>query len=81
MSRHKTKHGSGLLPYPAIEAASSGDVDAINAVLNHFAAYITVLAAKRVYDANGEPQLYVDEWVRRRLETKLIIGILAYDPA
>jgi hypothetical protein len=80
MSKHKAKSG-GLLPYPVIMAASGGDVDAINVILKHFGGYITILAAKRLYGENGEPHLYVDEGLRRRLETKLITKILTFDAA
>ena len=39
---HSHKHS--LLPFSVIEAASKGNVEAINAVLKHYEAYITVLA-------------------------------------
>jgi hypothetical protein len=61
--------------------AADGDVDAINAVLRHFADYISVLATKRLFDDDGNPYLYVDEGIRRRLETKLITAILTFDAA
>jgi hypothetical protein len=35
MADKQNKAGSSLLPYTIIEAAASGDVDAINAVLRH----------------------------------------------
>jgi hypothetical protein len=70
-----------LIPYPVIVLAAGGDVDAINAVLRHFGDYIAVLATKRLFDENGNPYLCVDEGVRRRLETKLITAILAFDAA
>lgn len=69
---------TNLLPYPVILAASGGDVDALNAVLEHYAGYITALATRRLYDENGEPHLCVDEDMRRRLETKLITKILTF---
>jgi len=68
-----------LLPYPVIVLAAGGDVDAINAVLKHYEGYIAVLATKQLYDERGNPYLCVDEGLRRRLETKLITGILAFD--
>jgi len=68
-----------LLPYPVVVLAAGGDVDAINAVLKHYEGYIAVLATKQLYDERGNPYLCVDEGLRRRLETKLITGILAFD--
>jgi hypothetical protein len=68
-----------MLPFSVIEAAVGGDVDALNAVLSHYAAYIIVLSVKRVYDEYGNQRLYIDETLRRRLETKLITKILTFD--
>ena len=55
-----------LLPFSTIEAASSGDVDAINAVLRHYERYMAALATRRLYDENGVEHLCIDEeklWV------------------
>lgn len=74
------KHSTAeLLPYSTIEAAASGDVEAINAVLAHFSRYICALSTRTLYDENGVPHLCVDEEMRRRLETKLITKILDFD--
>ena len=67
------------LPLPVIVLAMGGDVDAINAVLKHYEGYIAVLATRRLYDERGNLHLCVDEGLKRRLETKLITGILAFD--
>ena len=77
MIEKKTK--SKLIPYRVIVSAANGDVGAINAVLKHFAGYITILATKRLYDDYGNQYLYVDKDLRRRLETKLITAILSFD--
>ena len=69
---------SSLLPYSTIEAASSGNVDAINAVLRHYERYIAALATRTLYDEVGVPHLCVDEEMKRRLETKLITKILGF---
>lgn len=75
------KHSKGLLPFPVIQLATEGNVDAINVVLKHYEGYISVLSTKQLYDENGNPHLCVDEEMRRRLETKLIIKILAFKVA
>ena len=72
---------TALLLYLVILAATHGDVDAINVVLKHFEGYIIVLCARRLYDENGQPYLCVDEGLRRRLDTKLIAGILTFNTA
>ncbi|MBP1737490.1 MAG: helix-turn-helix protein [Oscillospiraceae bacterium] len=78
MTEKQTKPSS-LLPYTTIEAAASGDVDAINAVLKHYERYIAAIATRTLYDENGGPHLCIDEAMRRRLETKLITRILKFD--
>lgn len=72
---------NNLLPYPIIVLASSGDVDAINTVLQHYTGYIAALATRQVYDQNGTMHLYIDEALRRRLETKLITKLLTFNVA
>jgi len=79
MTMNPTKTVSSLLPYTTIEAAASGNVDAINAVLKHYERYIAALATRTLYDENGNPHLCVDEEMKRRLETKLITKILSFD--
>lgn len=68
-----------LLPYPAIAAAVRGDPEAVNMVIRHYSGYIAALATRTSYDAHGNPYSQVDEDLRRRLETKLIISILSFD--
>lgn len=75
---NKTKAKPDLLPFPVIAAATNGNVDAINAVVKYYAAYIAALSTRQLYDENGTPVLCVDEEMRRRLETKLITRILNF---
>lgn len=79
MASNPNKAASSLLPYTIIEAAASGDVDAINAVLKHYERYIAALATRTLFDENGNPHLCVDGEMKRRLETKLITRILIFD--
>lgn len=44
----KQKCTFDLLPFHVIEAASTGDTEAIQAVLKHYEGYITVLATGKV---------------------------------
>lgn len=81
MLRRKNKNMNGLLPASVVEAAADGDMDAINAVLNHFDRYIAVLSAKLIYDWRRILRLTVDEKLRRRSETKLITSILTFKVA
>lgn len=72
------QNNSRLLPLPVIEAAISGDVEAINTVLKHYEGYIARLSMRELYDEFGNPHLCVDEELRRRLETKLITKLLTF---
>jgi hypothetical protein len=67
-----------LIPFPVIEAAVGGNVDAINAVLKRYEGYIARLSTRRLYDEDGHSYMVVDEELRRRLETKLITKILEF---
>lgn len=75
---NKKKSRKSILPYHLIRQAVNGDVDAINAVLRHYDDYISYLSTIQIYDENGILHLWMDEEMRRRLETKLIIKILAF---
>jgi len=70
---------NSLLPYPVIVAAVRGDPDAVNRVIGHYSGYIAALSTKTSYDSQGCPHSQVNEDLRRRLETKLIIAILKFD--
>ena len=73
MSKHK------LIPYPVIAAAVRGDPEAVNQVLDHYSGYIAALSMRRQWNDDGNLRLDVDEEIRRRLETKLIMAILDFD--
>ena len=75
---------TALLPYPVITAAVQGDPDAVNPdavnrVIGHYSGYIAALSTRTSYDPQGCPHSQVDDDLRRRLETKLIIAILDFD--
>ena len=75
----KTASKSGVLPYAVIEAAVQGDPEAVNTVVRHYSGYIAALSMRTSYDKYGNPYTCVDEELRRRLETKLIIALLDFD--
>ena len=70
---------AALLPYPVIAAAVGGDPDAVNQVIRHYSGYIAALSMRKSYGPDGVPRTQVDEDLRRRLETRLIISILNFD--
>ena len=72
-----TQH-TRMIPYPVIEAAVHGKTDAVNEVIRHYSGYIATLCRRTGRDEKGNYCTYVDEELRRRLETKLIISILGF---
>ena len=78
---YKHRNKENLLPFHIIKAASEGDVSAINAVLKHYEGYIIKLSTRKLYDESGQVHYCIDETLRRRLETKLITKILAFEVA
>ena len=68
-----------LLPYSVIAAAVQGDPDAVNRVISHYSGYIAALSTRTSCDTQGWPRPHVDDDLRRRLETKLMIAILNFD--
>ena len=70
---------ASLIPYPVIAAAVGGNPEAVNRVVRHYSGYIAALSTRTSYDLDGFPRPQVDEDLRRRLETKLIISILGFD--
>ena len=73
-----SRNENQLLPYETIEAATRGDITAINSVLAHFDGYIATLATRTLYDEHGCPCQYLDPELKRRLETKLNVRVLKY---
>ena len=70
---------SRMIPYPVIEAAVRGETEAVNEIIHHYSGYIAALCKRTGRDESGNYCTYVDEELRRCLETKLIISILGFD--
>lgn len=68
-----------LLPYATIEAASSGEGEALLAVLAHYQNYIAQLSKRPYYDKYGICHIRTDEGIREQLEEKLLLGVLSFD--
>ena len=62
--------------FELMQKAAGGDPDAINAFVDHYKKYITRLSTRRCVDEEGLPYYFVDEDMRRNLETRLIVEIL-----
>lgn len=72
----KNKRKKVLPPYETIVRAVNSDVDSINQILGYFEGYINHLCTRKMYDEYGQVHFKVDEYMKRRLETKLITEIV-----
>ena len=68
-----------FIPLATIKSATSGDSIAMSIVLSKYQNYISRLAMKPIYEEEKGVVMYVDEYMRRQLETKLIEKILEFD--
>lgn len=68
--------GRELLPYSVIEAARAGEADAVDRVLRYYDGYINKLCTRKLYDEYGQPHVRVDEFMKHRLQIKLIHSII-----
>lgn len=65
--------------FEVIQAAIEGDADAINKIISYYQPFIMDLC-KRVYkDEFGRIKYIPDEYMKRRMETKLITKILDFE--
>ena len=72
-----TYKGKELLPLSVIDAARDGDAQAVDQVLRYYEGYINKLCTRTLYDPDGQPHVRVDEYMKRRLEVKLIHSIVS----
>lgn len=75
----KNKRYVPFIPVTTIKAAASGDSLAMSIVLSKYQNYISRLAMKSICEEEKGVVMYVDEYMRRQLETKLIEKILEFD--
>ena len=61
------------LPLAVIEAARAGDAGAVEQVLQYYNGYINKLCTRTFYDDCGQLHVCVDEYMKHRLENKLIL--------
>lgn len=75
----KSKKHREMPEFETIQAAIEGDAEAINQILFYFQSFINS-ECKREYKDEFERIHYVtDEYMKRRLETKLITKILDFE--
>lgn len=67
---------AGAVALSVIEAARAGDPLAVERVLRYYEGYMDKLCTRTLYDLDGSPHVRVDEYMKRRLQSKLIRAIL-----
>lgn len=70
--KQPTFNGRVLLPVSVIEAARAGDPLAVERVLRYYDRYINKLCTRTLYDEDGMPHVRVDEYMKHRLQAKLV---------
>ena len=78
MNTQTDSNERGLLPYPVIIAANRGDPDAMRAVVRHYQSYIVHLSMRKLRDESGNIYYGIDEGLRERLQSKLMLTVLAF---
>lgn len=68
--------GYGPLPDTVIDAACAGDAGAMEQVLRYYDGYINKLCTRTLYDDYGQPHVCVDEYMKHRLQNKLVYAIV-----
>ena len=74
--KHRNYKGRELLTLAVSDAARAGDTNAVEQVLRYYEGYINKLCTRTVYDESGCPHACLDEYMKSRLENKLIRAIL-----
>lgn len=70
--KQPTFNGRVLLPMDVIEAARAGDPLAVERILQYYEGYINKLCTRTLYDKDGLPYIGIDEYMKHRLQAKLV---------
>ena len=71
-----TFNGRVLLPMDVIEATRAGDLLALERVLRYYDRYINKLCTRTLYDKGGLLHIGIDEYMKHRLQAKLVEAIV-----
>lgn len=74
--KQPTFNGRVLLPMDVIEAARAGDPLALERVLRYYDSYINKICTRTLYDKDGLPHIGIDEYMKHRLQGKLVEAIV-----
>ena len=71
--KEPTFNGRVLLSMDVIEAARAGDPLALERVLRYYDRYINKICTRTLYDKDGLPHIEIDEYMKHRLQAKLVV--------
>lgn len=71
---------SKKVPYEKIVAATKGEIQSIEWILEHYSPYMTAIATIECYGENGKTYYIVDDELMGRIKSKLIKRILNFNP-
>ncbi len=66
------------IAFETVQAAIQGDVDSINQIIAYFQPYINARSRRKFINGFGVTEFVTDEYMKRRVETKLITKILDF---
>lgn len=69
-------NGRVLLSMGVIELARAGDPLAVEQVLRYYDRYINKICTRTLYDKDGVPHIGIDEYMKHRLQAKLVEAIV-----
>ena len=75
--KQPTFHGRVLLPLSVFADARAGDPLAMERILRYYDGYMNKLCTRTLYDGSGQPHICIDEYMKRRLQIKLIHSIVS----
>ena len=65
------------LPLSVYVSARAGDSQAVERLLRYYDNYMNCLCTRTLYDGSGQPHICIDEYMKRRLQIKLIHSIVS----
>ena len=74
--KQPTFNGRVLLPMDIIEAVRAGDPLALERVLRYYDRYINKICTRTLYGKDGLPRIGIDEYMKHRLQAKLVDAIV-----
>ena len=78
MDKKKEPLSRELPEYEVIQDAVSGNILAINQILDHYRGYIIKKSIRKLKDEYGNTYCYVDETLRQCLENQLVKKIINF---